>query len=134
MANGTNKETITLKEGNRWKHTFTNLPVYEGGTKIEYDVLEISETEGYTSEKTGDATSGFTITNTHEPEKTEISVTKVWNDNNNQDGLRPTEITVGLIADGTNKESITLKEGNQWKHIFKNLPVYEAGRKIEYNI
>ena len=29
------------------------------------------------------------------------SVTKVWDDNNNQDGIRPAEIKVQLYADGT---------------------------------
>ena len=32
---------------------------------------------------------GFTITNTHTPEKTAVSVQKVWNDADDQDGMRP---------------------------------------------
>ena len=54
----------------------------------------------------------------------DIPVTKVWNDSNNQDQLRPEEIKVQLYADGIAVEGriLTLNEKNQWKDSFTNLP------------
>ncbi len=49
-----------------------------------------------------------TITNTHIPETTEATITKVWDDANNQDGIRPTSITMQLLADGEEVEGKTV--------------------------
>ena len=37
----------------------------------------------------------------HIPATIDISGSKTWNDNNNQDGKRPGSITIRLYADGT---------------------------------
>ena len=39
----------------------------------------------------------YTITNRYTPEVTQVEVNKVWEDNNNQDGIRPEEIEVVLV-------------------------------------
>ncbi len=63
-------KTITLGEAGNWKGSFDNLPKYKtDGTEITYTVKE-DEVSGYTSEITGDATTGFTITNTEVPHDT----------------------------------------------------------------
>ena len=55
---------------------------------------------------------GNNFINTHETEKTEATVKKVWNDSNNQDGTRPVELTVNLMnGNGEEVNSQTLKEG-----------------------
>jgi hypothetical protein len=41
---------------------------------------------------------GTTITNKYTPGETSATVTKNWDDNNNQDGKRPTEIKVELYC------------------------------------
>ena len=43
----------------------------------------------------------FIVTNTREPEKTFVEGAKTWNDKDNQDGKRPTEITINLLKNGT---------------------------------
>ena len=57
-----------LSDANGWIATFSNLNKNQTGTTtaITYTVVE-DETEGYTAQVTGDAASGFTITNTHIP-------------------------------------------------------------------
>lgn len=66
---------------------------------------------------------------------TEKSVTKVWDDNNNQDGIRPDGIKVQLYANGEAVGSeVTLNEANNWKHTFSNLAKYENGKEIEYTV
>ncbi len=132
-----NKKTLT---GDAWTVTFENLPVYENGQKITYTVKEVSEPEGYTASGDGTEENGYTITNTHTPGLTSVSVNKVWNDNNNQDGIRPEEIQVQLVKEVGGERTeledkiITLSESNEWKGTFDNLPVYENGQKITYSV
>lgn len=59
-------KTVTLTAESNWTATFTELPVYANGQKIEYTVVE-DTVDGYTSVVTGDATQGFVVTNTHTP-------------------------------------------------------------------
>ena len=121
-----NTQTIS---GSNWTATFTGLPVYEGGQKITYTVRE-TVPSGYTSSGDGTEANNYTITNTYSPEETQITITKKWEDNNNQDGKRPTEVEFELYKNGTaigNKKTLT--ESN-WTATFTDLPVYENGQKI----
>ncbi|MCC4046614.1 Cna B-type domain-containing protein, partial [Enterococcus gallinarum] len=69
-----------------WKYEFTNLPKYENGQEIVYTITE-DQVPDYNTE-----IHGFDITNSYTPGKTSVSVTKAWNDQNNQDGLRPNSV------------------------------------------
>ena len=67
-ANGVAKGTpVTLNAANNWSYTWTGLDQKDNGTNIVYTVDEPTVPTGYTKAVTGDATSGFTITNTHTP-------------------------------------------------------------------
>ena len=68
------------------------------------------------------------MTNNYSDEKTSVTVKKVWDDNNNQDGKRPTEITVKL----SNGTTVTLNEENKWQATIDNLPKYNNGTPIKY--
>lgn len=61
-------------------------------------------------------------------ETTDVTVTKVWDDENNQDGIRPDSIDVTLSTG----ETYTLSEDNNWTVKVEDLPKYEKGNKIEY--
>ena len=134
LANGTVKETVKLNATNNWKYTFTGLDKYANGQEIEFTVKENDVPDTYKSEITGSAKTGYIITNTHEVEKTSIDVEKIWNDNNNQDGIRPDKVTVKLLADGTEKATVELNENNKWKHTFTDLDVNANGQKIVYTL
>ncbi|MDU6681485.1 MAG: Cna B-type domain-containing protein [Varibaculum cambriense] len=54
---------LTLNAANSWKGKFEDLPKYIDGKIAEYTVSEV-EIKGYRSEVSGDATKGFTVTNT----------------------------------------------------------------------
>ncbi|HIF7090161.1 TPA: Cna B-type domain-containing protein, partial [Enterococcus faecalis] len=43
---------------------------------------------------------GYDITNSYTPGKTSMSVTKVWEDNQDQDGVRPNKVMVQLYGGG----------------------------------
>ena len=135
LANDKVVAQVELNSANNWKHTWKNLPVYENGNAIAYKVQEVKTPDGYTSSVTGDVTKGFTITNTHEVEKTSASVTKTWNDSENQDGKRPESVTVQLLANGDKcGDPVTLNAGNGWSPSWTDLPVYKGGEKIAYSL
>ena len=137
-------KTLSAGEDGIWQeseltYTWTNLPKYLDGVEIPYEVREVNEPTGYlaTSEVNGTTT---TITNTHNPERTGCSVEKVWNDNNNQDGIRPESIQVQLNKNGSKYEAegvtnpVTLNEANGWKYTWSNLIKNENGKAIDYTI
>ena len=141
-----NQEYVTEKvvtEGadKAWKWKFENLDKYENKQEIQYTVEEEAVGEGYVGIVTGSMAAGFKITNSRTPEKTFVEGEKTWDDANNQDGKRPTTITVKLYkkVGDKEKEEVTTqevkadKDGN-WKYKFDNLPKYEGGKEIKYSV
>ena len=131
FANGEKIDSKAVKadaEGN-WKYSFKNLPKYADGQLISYTVTEDVVPE-YTTE-----ISGTTIINKYQPGKTSITVTKAWEDFNDHNGIRPSEIKVQLYADGEAQgEEITLNAENQWTHIWTDLDERKAGELIDYTV
>ena len=128
LANGTEVANKEVKARDNWTWKFENLPVYENGKKITYTISE-DTVEDYTT-----VVDGYNITNSYTPEATEISGSKTWYDSNNQDGKRPESIIVRLLANGTEVASKEVTAEDNWTWEFKDLPVYEAGKKITYTI
>ena len=126
---------LELNAANNWAGSFTNLDADKGGTPIKYTVVEVT-VPGYTSDVTGDAASGFTITNSYSPETVVVKATKNWDDANNQDGKRPTKITINLLADGQKVDSKEIQEAadGTWTVEFTKLAKYKAGKKITYTV
>ena len=129
-------KTLELNKENNWSGSFTDLDVNKAGKAIAYTVIETTKVEGYISEVTGDATSGFTITNSYTPETIDITVTKNWNDADNQDGKRPDKITVNLLADGTKIDSKEVQAATDgtWSVEFTKLAKYKNGKEIKYTV
>ena len=128
-------KTLELTEANGWAGSFKDLDADKGGTPIQYTVVEVT-VAGYTSEITGDAASGFAITNSYSPETVDVKATKNWEDANNQDGKRPTKITINLLADGekvASKEIQAAADGT-WTATFEKLAKYKAGKEIKYTV
>ena len=77
----------------------------------------------------------FTITNTHVTELINITVEKVWTDNDNQDGVRPENVTVNLIRNQTIIRVTVLNDTNNWTFTFLDLDKYENnGTLINYTV
>ena len=139
--------TVELTAANGWKASVSNQSKYKDGQEYEYFWTEKNENipEGYklTSKVTGNTVTegkGVTaiitsLTNTHTPETTDISVTKVWEDNNNKAGVRPASIQVQLYADETQQGNpVELNEENSWKYTWKDLDKYADGTEISYRV
>ena len=123
-------DTMNLNEGNGWKGTFSGLPKYDPqtGEQIAYAVAE-EPVDGYDSAITGDAQTGFTVTNTSTA-KVDVPVEKKWV------GPAAEKATVRLLAGGADSgKSVELNESNGWKASFEGLAKYDAsGAEIEYTV
>ena len=125
----------TVTAADNWEWTFTNLPKYANGTEINYTITEDAVADYTTSVR------GYNVTNTYTPEVVRVVIRKVWDDENNQDGKRPTELKVDLkkkVGNSWNApnelvQTITLNEGNGWIMAIENLPKYADGKEILYN-
>lgn len=128
FANGHEVDSVTLNAGNQWQHTFENLDKYDHGDEIEYTIKE-DEIENYNSSIDGDMENGFTVTNTN-TEKISVPVKKVWV------GKEAGSATIKLLADDTEKKSVTLTKDDNWTHTFSNLPKYDEndGHEIVYTL
>ena len=125
LSNGTE---VTLNSNNSWTATVEGLPKYANGEEIVYTWTQGNLPEGYRLTETSVYGTVTTVTNTHEPEETEATVRKVWDDADNQDGKRPNLLTVALSDD----ISVALSPMNNWTATVEHLPKYANGEKIEY--
>jgi len=120
-------KTVTLNADNNWKDTFNNLAKQKDGKDITYSIEE-NQVNGYQKPViTRPSATDITVTNnldTSNPttDTTQLNVQKVWNDDNDKDGIRPSDITVELFAGGkTTGKTVTLNDSNNWSASFKDL-------------
>lgn len=125
------ENTVTLNQKNGWKGEWSKLYKYEDGKLITYTVKEVAyeHSDKYENSITGgiseDKTSfSYQLENKHTPETTDFEVQKIWDDGENEKGLRPDSIEVILKADGKQfGEAVTLSDANNWYTKWENLPV-----------
>lgn len=133
LANGSQIKTVTLSESNHWETTVQNLPVNENGVPIQYEWREMGISEGYTpSYQTIDTHT--VITNHYDPEVLNLTIQKIWEDHGNQDGIRSTEIQVNLYGNSKLIQTLHLSETNQWMECIEDLPRFENGEEVKYEI
>ena len=130
QKNGAELKTVTLNDANNWTYTEANLPKNENGKAITYSWSEPSVT-GYTSSKT-ESGNKTTFTNKHSASVVSVTIVKVWDDSNNQDGIRPAELTVTLLKNGTDYSEVTLNEANSWTATVENLPAKNGTQENVY--
>lgn len=136
LANGVevSDQQLVLSDANGWNGTFENLDKYDSdNVLIDYTVKEVTDLSGYQSVVSG-SDNNYTITNTHVPEIINLSGTKTWDDNNNQDGIRPDSSTVNLLANGTKVASQEVTADTNWTYTFLNLAKYANGSAITYAV
>jgi len=107
------EQQLTLRgDGNRWSGIFNDLPAYdENDEKIIYSATE-EVPDGYTAVIRTLSEGNVLITNTHNSLLvSDLTITKVWDDADDQDGLRPSSVTVELQHDG---QTVTDIDGKPW--------------------
>ncbi|MHC0552885.1 Cna B-type domain-containing protein [Salinicoccus sp. CNSTN-B1] len=136
LADGEVMKTAIVDADGEWTYTFTDVPVYNDGKTINYTVTEDAVPQ-YTADiiENPEADNEFVVTNSHTPDKTGVTVTKSWNDSNNQDGNRPDSIEVQLTANGEkHKEPVVLTAEDDWTHTWTDLDMNSDGEAIEYSV
>ena len=131
LANGVKVASKEVKPDatGTWAYHFDNLDVVDdAGNVIAYTVSE-EPVKGYET-----TIEGTNITNTRTPEVTEVAVKKIWDDADNKEGLRPSKITVRLLADSQEVAVKEITATDNWQASFTDLPVYKEGKKIAYTI
>ena len=125
-------KAVTLNSANNWQYTWSGLVKNAKGSRITYTVKEVSIPNGYRGITTVNG-NDIVIKNIYN-QTINISGTKTWNDNNNQDGIRPSSITVNLLANGQQVASKTVSASDNWQYSFDNLAAYANGQKITYTV
>ena len=139
---GTVVKEKEVTEKDNWTYTFTDLPVYDKtGNKITYTIDEtVANNDDQAKLDLYDKSiENGVITNTFKPErvteKTDITMTKIWEDNNNKFNTRPDSII--LTVNGTDykvegTKTADSKTADSWSRTEK-LPKYDAeGKEISY--
>lgn len=97
---------VTPDADGKWIWSFTNLPKVQDGKAIEYTITErpVSHYDApvvgqQTEEANGnDRIITQNVTNTYNPDLMVVAGQKIWNDGNDQDGIRPDAIKVTLLS------------------------------------
>lgn len=130
LADGVNTgKTVTLSADGNWTGSFEDLRKYHpDGSEIVYTVQE-DPIENYQSVVTGDASDGFTVTNTSTA-TISIPVTKQWI------GTPAEKAVIELLADGEVADQTELDEAGGWTYTFTGLPKYDSmdGHEIVYTL
>ena len=147
---------VTPDENGNWDYIFEQLPGYYPiedhaptgpvddniqRTRIYYELVE-RENKYYTSEITlSEDGTGFTVTNTHEPETIELTAYKQWEDFNNAFGLRQ-DVTLHLnlvtpegnvVLEGQDRTISKDAEGDDLI-VHWTVPAYVDGKLAKYAV
>ena len=148
-----NPITVQMKDG--WNLRFLNLPsgttyTFTEGTLPEGFAFNKSElTEGEDSTFSGAQTTtgkiektktSYTVKYTNDYALTDLEITKVWEDADNQDGLRPATLdafaellTLSPAVEGAAPE-VTKKDDNTYTIKYTGLPRFNNGTEVEYTV
>ncbi|MSS14109.1 Cna B-type domain-containing protein [Lachnospiraceae bacterium Oil+RF-744-WCA-WT-11] len=135
VANNSEVGTITTDA--------TGTGSVSGLLKDTYQIIEVEAPAGYVlSESPVEVkpedfgTDKIAVKNSiNQPVKTQVKVSKVWEDQDNQDGIRPESVTVKLLADGQETgRTAELRADHGWTAEFTDLNQYQDGREIQYRV
>ena len=106
------------------------MPKFKDGTEIIYTVTEDSIENHITM------IDGFNITNTYSPGEISGTVTKHWEDGNNQDKIRPESVKIQLYSNGKKQgKPVDVTKENNWTYTWKKLRMKDDhGKTIQYTI
>lgn len=118
LSNNAVYDTIILNEDNSWTYTWNNL-----NSNKTWEIRESEIPEGYKCSYQQDGNT-VTITN-YKGESpipnTSLKIIKVWNDNDNEAGLRPDEVYITLLCNGEYEDEAILSGENDWEYTWTSL-------------
>ena len=118
----------TASPSDLWKCTVPALPKYDkNGDVIIYAVKERYSSNAYTTDNaTIYASNGTAATITNTLITKNLTFTKVWRDNNNENSMRPQNITADVYLGDTLIDSCTASASTSWKCTVTGLAVYDS--------
>jgi hypothetical protein len=136
LLDNSNKQVNEIAEispDTKWKYTWKNLPKYDEttGELIVYKVDEVQTPPHYTKIIENNKIINKWIS----PLLTGFTITKIWDDQDNANNLRPDYIEVQLYADGFPlNDIIQITKNQNWKYEVTGVPEYNetTGEKINY--
>lgn len=130
LANGKQIQSQKVTATDNWQYSFKDLPEYDtNGQKISYTVTEDNVAD-YTT-----TIDGNNLINSYTPKQTSVTVTKSWQDHENQDGLRPDSIKVQLYANGEKQgDVVTLTQVQNWTYTWQGLAAKQNGENVKYTV
>ena len=128
LQDGVVVSTVITNAANNWEYSFGNWPTYKSQTEKYVYSIEEEPIINYTTTK-----EDYDLINTIE--LTEIEAQKIWEDNGNASGMRPTFLVLQLYDGDTLVSEATVNEAKGWKHTFTGLVRYNAdGTEKVYTI
>ena len=114
---------------NEWIKKLT-VPVYDSSNREYTYTVEEVNVDGY-----GSNCEDFVCTNTLNGNKN-ITITKEWNDKNNEYLTRPDSVNIKIKQNGNDYKTITVTgNGNIWNYNITEVPIYDDnGVKYNYTI
>ena len=121
--------TITDKNGNAVFSNISDGIYLVMQSQVNYDEYTVTSVPFYVQvpfvDKDGNVNYQVTTYPKNEvvypEEMDELSVVKIWKDNNNKDKMRPDYIEVGLYGNGQLKETVVLNNLNNWSYTWSDL-------------
>ena len=136
-------QSVTLSAAEGWTTILTDMPSRDAnGNTYRYSIREDAVpggyTESYSVRYSGSEKKWYlTVTNARkstDPEKITLRGNKVWEDDNNKQGKRPSSVTIHLWGDGVEVDVFTLSAANGWHWSGTYDKTNEAGETITYSI
>ena len=121
-----NGSPVTLNEANKWTYTWTGLDEKNSGTTIAYTVKEVGTVDGYEASVSGDARTGYTITNTLKSGTLEI-IKSITGDVSDSALTAEQKAAMTFTVTGPDgySETVHYSDFANGKYTFQNLPLGE---------
>lgn len=120
-ADGVEVDSVLIDSSMGWRYDFTDC-----SRSIEYQI-NCNPVPAYTTE-----IRGYTATLTFHQQQKSLTVQKLWGDDGNLQGLRPTSLEVTLERNNENYIPVVLKEDDDWSATI-SVPIYYNGEEAEYS-
>ena len=126
----------TLSKENGWSVTWDDVPAtsFVGETIRGNQVKVYTDVAGYGEPVISHVGDDWVITYTHVPERIFVSVKKVWDDNGDNEELRPDSINVTLTGAEDGDKTVVLNADNDWSYNWGEMYVYANGQKLPYSV
>ena len=130
-----NLKTVTLNKDNGFSKTVTfeeNTPGQVGvPNQYKAEITDLPDTYSYTPP--APAPGDISLLAEHIPARTEFTVTKVWDDDDNRDNMRTDSVSVRLLANGNPVGEPKTISSDTWTETWTDLYVNENGSTISYS-